>query len=327
MRSGASLSRLDLNLLVSLDALLTERSVSRAAQRLHLSQPSLSASLARLRTHFSDPLLVRRGNSHDLSPLAVRLADQVSATLEAARRIFEEQAEWDPATATREFSIYMSDYALNTIAPVVSRLSREEAPGVHFRFLLHNPTIVDDAAERLRGVDGIILPHGYLVDLPYVDLWQDEWMIVAASDNPIVERGIQLDDLATAAWVYTYQTRTAFTSASRQLQYLGIEPHVEAVVESFTALPLFIEGTTRLGLLQRGLLDSMTSRPGIAAVEPPFEAVPLSNALWWHPVHRGDPAHQWMRELVERAGTVMAHPPVRHEGRPARGEDSSSRAS
>lgn len=306
MNSTASLSRLDLNLLVSLDALLTERSVSRAAQRLHLSQPSLSASLARLRTHFADPLLVRRGNTHDLSPLALRLVDQVSSTLESARRIFEEQPDWDPSSARREFSIYMSDYALNTIAPVVSLLARQEAPGVHFRFLLHNPGIVDDAAESLRGVDGIVIPHGYLADLPFVDLWQDDWMIVAASENPVVEHGLTLEHLASAAWVYTFQTRTAFTSASRQLQYLGIEPRVEAVVESFTALPLFVQGTDRLGLLQRGLLESLPPHPGVVALEPPFEAVTLSNALWWNPVHRGDPAHRWMRELFAQAGRVLS---------------------
>src|SRR6478736_9807851 len=79
------LSRLDLNLLISLDALITERSVTRAAERLHLSQPTLSASLARLRTHFGDPLLARRGNSYDLTPLAARLADQVPTVLEGAR--------------------------------------------------------------------------------------------------------------------------------------------------------------------------------------------------------------------------------------------------
>lgn len=305
MNAPGALSRLDLNLLVSLDALLTERNVSRAAQRLHLSQPSMSASLARLRTHFSDPLLVRRGNMHDLSPLALRLVDQVSATLESARRIFEEQADWDPGTATREFSIYLSDYGLSTIAPVASRIAHEEAPRVRFRFLLHNPAIVDDAAERLRGVDGIVLPHGYLTELPFVDLWQDDWMIVADADNQIVRRGMNLDDLGTADWVYTYQTRTAFTSASRQLQYLGIEPTIVAVVESFTALPLFVKGTDRLGLVQRGLLGSLPQIDGVVALRPPFDVVTLSNALWWHPVHRGDRAHQWMRDLFQRAGEVL----------------------
>ncbi|GAA1936297.1 LysR family transcriptional regulator [Microbacterium aoyamense] len=305
MNSSASLSRLDLNLLVALDALLTERSVSRAAQRLRLSQPSLSASLARLRTHFADPLLVRRGNSHDLSPLAVRLIDQVSSTLESARRIFEEQAEWDPSTATREFSVYMSDYGLSTVAPVVSRIAREEAPGIRFRFLLHNPTIVDDASETLRDVCGIVIPHGYLSDLPYVDLFNDEWMLVMSADNPLAHRPRTVEDLADVTWVYTFQTRTAFTSASRQLQYMGIEPHVEVVVESFLALPLFVRDTDRVGLLQRGLLASLPSIAGVVAVEPPFDAAPISSALWWHPVHRGDPAHAWARDLFDRAGRQL----------------------
>ncbi len=306
MNTTGSLSRLDLNLLISLDALLTERSVSRAAHRLHLSQPSLSAALARLRTHFSDPLLVRRGNSHDLSPLALRLVDQVSATLEGARRIFEEQAEWDPTTANREFSVYMSDYALCTIAPVVARIARSIAPSVRFRFLLHSPAIVDDASEQLRNVDGIVLPHGYLTDLPFLDLWQDDWMLIASADNPIVERGVELEDLGAAQWVYTFQTRTAFTSASRQLQYMGIEPHIAAVVESFHALPLFVKDTDRIGLVQRGLLSSLPAQDGIVALTPPFDVVPLANALWWHPVHRGDPAHRWLRDLFAQAAASLA---------------------
>ena len=139
-----------------LDALLTERSVHPGSRPA--SRPAVPASLARLRTHFGDPLLVRRGNAYDLSPLALRLVDQVSTTLESARRIFEEQADWDPATASREFSVYMSDYALCTIAPIVSRLAHETAPGIRFRFLLHNPAIVDDAVEQLREVDGLVIP-------------------------------------------------------------------------------------------------------------------------------------------------------------------------
>ncbi|MBN9183250.1 MAG: LysR family transcriptional regulator, partial [Microbacterium sp.] len=94
MTDLALLSRLDLNLLVSLDALLTERSVTRAADRLHLSQPALSASLARLRTHFGDPILARRGNSYELTPFALRLAEHTTVALEAARRVFESQASW-----------------------------------------------------------------------------------------------------------------------------------------------------------------------------------------------------------------------------------------
>ena len=98
------LSRLDLNLLVALDALLTERSVTRAAERLHLSQPALSASLARLRNHFNDPILARRGNAYELTPLALRLTEHTTIALDAARRVFESQATWTPHESTREFS-------------------------------------------------------------------------------------------------------------------------------------------------------------------------------------------------------------------------------
>src|SRR3954469_8662053 len=143
------LSRLDLNLLVALDALLTERSVTRAAERLHLSQPALSASLASLRTHFNDPILARRGNTYELTPFALRLAEHTTTALEAARRVFESQATWTPAESTREFSLYGSDYGFTTVGRVVSELAAERAPGVRFRFMLHNPMVVEDAANRL----------------------------------------------------------------------------------------------------------------------------------------------------------------------------------
>ena len=99
------MSRLDLNLLIALDALLTERSVTRAAERLRLSQPALSASLSRLRIHFGDPILARRGNTYELTPLALRLADHTTIALDAARRVFESQATWDPSESVRQFSI------------------------------------------------------------------------------------------------------------------------------------------------------------------------------------------------------------------------------
>lgn len=305
MNSRAPLSRLDLNLLTALDALLTEQSVSRAAQRLHLSQPALSASLSRLRTHFDDPLLVRRGNAYDLSPLAVRLADHVSGTLESARRVFEIQSEWNALDSTREFSIYMSDYGMATIAPIASRLAKAEAPGIRFRFLLHNPAIVEDAAARLRYVDGIVIPHGFLTDLPFTDLWHDDWVVVASASHRAAQAGLVFDDLADAEWVFTYQTSTAFTSAGRQLQQLGFEPNIEVVVESFLALPQFVVGTNRLGMVQRATARLIQHFDDVVILEAPFDATPLSNAMWWHPVHAADPAHAWMRETLARAGQSL----------------------
>ncbi|MFT4214273.1 MAG: LysR family transcriptional regulator [Microbacterium sp.] len=305
MADHASLSRLDLNLLVALDALLTERSVTRAAERLHLSQPALSASLARLRTYFNDPILARTGNTYELTPFALRLSEHTTTALDAARRVFESQASWDPAESVREFSIYGSDYAFTTVGRLVSELARDRAPGVRFRFTTHNPAVVEDAANRLRSADAMVLPHGFLTGLPNLDLFPDRWLGVVADDNDAVGETLTMDDIRSLPWVLHFQSRSAFTSAERQVQQLGVEPRVAVVVDSFLSLPLFIAGTDRIGFVHAAMLPILTKIGGLRVVGLPFDPTPLTNALWWHPVHGRDPEHAWMRELFAEAGRLV----------------------
>lgn len=300
------LSRLDLNLLVALDALLSERSVTRAAEKLGLSQPALSASLSRLRVHFQDPILVREGNAYILSPLAVRLADQTAIALESARRVFAAHADWDASESTREFTIFGSDYSFVTVGQRVAALASERAPGVRFRFNLHNPQYVEDVAHRLRTADGLLIPHGPVDGLPYVDLFSDGWVGIVATDNPDVGDHITMKVAAASHWVFTYQSQAAFTPAGRQLHEMGIEPRIDCVVEGFLALPAFIAGTRRLGLVQARLAPFAATQPGVRVVAPPFEPTPIMNALWWHPVHDRDPDHIWMRSLFAEAGRQLA---------------------
>src|SRR3712207_5271392 len=134
-RYGAlvNLARLDLNLLVSLDALLQERSVTRAAAQMGLSQPALSASLARLRRHFGDELLTRVGNESRLTPLAVQLRDLVRIALSGVERVFAAQTEFDPASSTREFSVLVSDYVVAVLGDTIAALLAEEAPHTRLR--------------------------------------------------------------------------------------------------------------------------------------------------------------------------------------------------
>lgn len=300
MTGDPLLSRLDLNLMVALDALLTELNVTRAAAQIRLSQPTLSAALAKLRVHFNDPLLIRRGNTYELSALATRLAEHTAMALEATRRVFESQSRWDPAESTRQFTIHGSDYAMATIGPAVSRLARDEAPGVSFRFALTSPGALEDTVAHLQSVDALILPHGVASPMPHLDLSRDGWVAMLAEENPAADE-LTMNHLADAPWVFTYQTRQAFTSAGRQLQQLGVTPRIDAVVESFVALPLFIAGTDRIGVIQESLAPLVTRLGGVRTVPLPFEATPILSALWWHPVHDSDPEHRWMRELFARA--------------------------
>ncbi|MBU4464382.1 MAG: LysR family transcriptional regulator, partial [Actinobacteria bacterium] len=168
-----------------------------------------------------------------------------------------------------------------------------------------NPGIVEDAANRLRSADGMVIPHGPMSDLPYVDLWHDRWVAVVSDSNTEVGDELTMANVAELPWVMTYQSRSAYTSAARQIQQLGVEPHVEVVVESFLSIPHLIAGSHRIGLIQKALAPAALRLGGIRVMTLPFDATPLSNALWWHPVHNRDPEHAWMRALFEEAGRLV----------------------
>ena len=297
-----NLANLDLNLLVSLDHLLREQSVTRAAARMGLSQPALSASLARLRRHFGDELLTRVGNSYELTPLAVQLRRRSALALGGVERVFASQAVFDPATSQRTFTVLASDYPIAVLGEQVGHILDETAPHVRLRLERHTSTIIETAATSLREVDGLVLPHGFVTDMPHLVLHSDGWKILVAETNSRVGDALTMELLAELPWVLTYHAPAAFTPAARQLQMLGVEPQVQLVAETFLALPWLIAGTDRIALVQAELAPRLTQLGGIRSLDCPFDAVPLTEALWWHPSHDHDPEHTWLRSVFVEAG-------------------------
>lgn len=295
------LANLDLNLLVSLDALLEQRSVTRAAHQLGLSQPALSASLARLRRHFGDELLTRVGNEYRLSPLAAQLKPRVRLALDGVERVFTAQPEFDPSESTREFSVQLSDYACAVLGTGLSELLAAEAPGARLRLTHNTPDAVDHAQQTLLTTDLLVLPHGFITDLPHVDLMRDRWVMVVSADNPDVGDALTIEQLEAMPWVATYYGPTASTPAARQMRMAGIEPHVQVVTESFLTIPGLVAGTRRIAVLQERLVRLLPVDVGIRALPCPFEAGELIDALWWHPVYDRDPEHAFFRGLVRQA--------------------------
>ena len=303
-----NLANLDLNLLVSLDALLDQRSVTRAAQQLGLSQPALSASLARLRRHFGDELLSRVGNAYRLTPLAAQLKPRVRVALDGVERVFTAQPEFDPVESTREFSVLVSDYGCAVLGDTLAQLLAEQAPVARLRLAHNTPEAVDQAAQTLLSADLIILPHGFISDLPHADLHRDRWVLVVSADNADVGDALTVGQLETMPWVATYHGPTASTPAARQMRMLGIEPRVQVVTESFLTVPGLVAGSGRIALLQERLVRLLPLDAGIRAMPPPFELGPLVEAMWWHPVYDRDPEHQFFRDLVQRAAHQATDP-------------------
>ncbi|MFM9441073.1 LysR family transcriptional regulator [Streptomyces acidiscabies] len=301
-----NLARLDLNLVVALRALLEERNVTRAGQRVGLSQPAMSAALSRLRRHFDDDLLSRVGGHYELTALGQVLLDRTSNAYDVIERLFSSQATFDPAEESREFKLVGSDYAVSVFGAELVRVVHEEAPGIRLRFTQTPPTVVDDTATLLSAVDGLLMPHGVISDFPATDLYDDRWVFVIADDHPSVADLLTWQDLADLPWV-TYQ-RTYDAPAVRQLGMLGVAPRVEVSVDSFQLLPLLVAGTRRIAMVQARLARLLAPIASVRVVEPPYEAVPLQEAMWWHPVHTHDAAHIWLRETAARVGAGLPQP-------------------
>ncbi|MCW8379767.1 LysR family transcriptional regulator [Streptomyces justiciae] len=312
MNSGGHLGGLDLNLLLALEALLQERNVTRAAKRLGLTQPSVSAALAKLRRHFGDELLSRVGNHYELTPLACRLADSSSAALIGVERVFGTVHGFAPAVSDRVFTLVMSDYAVTVLGEGIAKAMAEQAPGVRLVVEPPNTTTVDRAAEILRTVDGVLLPQGlFTTDVPRTELFQDAWVCVASADNPAIGDELTMEQLAELPWVNAYHRPANHTPAA-QLDILGITPRAQITVGSFFAVAPLVAGTDRIALMQARLAARLAPSMNLKVPPCPFDAVPVIETMWWHPMHRDDPAHQWLRGLLSKVASSL--PPARQLG-------------
>ncbi|MTD54625.1 LysR family transcriptional regulator [Amycolatopsis pithecellobii] len=288
-------SGLDLPLLHALHALLTERSVTAAAARLGRSQPTLSSALARLRRHFGDDLLTRSGNHYVLTRFAEQLRPLTGVAVAAVGRVFSAEAEFDPGETRREFTIVSSDNGISVLGRrLVARVARD-APGARIRFLPVTPESISRKDEFYRTVDGVLMPHGYL-DLPRnIDLYTDRWVCVVSAENTRVGERLTMTDLQELPWVATFEDPLERAPAWRQMEMLGVVPRVCATAESFLTMPQLVRSSDAVALLQERVAALVATGPEFRILECPFDAIPLVEAFWWHPIHDDDPGHSWLR--------------------------------
>jgi DNA-binding transcriptional LysR family regulator len=308
-RSVAQLASLDLNLLLALRELLRERNVTRAAERVGVTQPAASAALSRLRRHFGDELLVRAKGGYVLSPLAVQLERQVEEVCSAAEQLFATGAEFNPVTSLREFTLLAADYTIAVLGERLSRMIAQAAPRASLHIRLVRESLAVDMPHLVRFVDGIVAPPVSPRAHPHLrsaDLFTDRWVCVVSAGSPAAEAGqLALADLAKLSWVVPYHREQPGDAAvppvppvPRQLALLGIRPRVTVRVESYQAVPHFIAGTGRIALMQERLVRQSADRLDLRVLECPGEPEPIVESLWWHEDCERDPAHAWFREAI-----------------------------
>jgi len=302
----SGVSSIDLNLLVALAALLEERNLTRAGEKINMGQPTMSGALARLRRHFDDELLVRDGRQYHLTPLAERLLPDVRDALRQVERTLEARPEFDPATSTRTFSLAMSDYAVAVLIEPLLRQVHELAPGVGLT--LH--PVPPDLHESDRGLlqhDLLIAPLGYRFPGECEEVFRDRFVCITDPSNPrLTARELTLEDLGELPHAApTFGQPGVLNPAERALDDLGVPRHVQVSTVGWLPLPFVVAGTDMVAIVPERLARRVAATAGVVVHEPPFGKVDLIEAAWWHPARRADPALRWLRSIAAQAVAAL----------------------
>ena len=303
-----NLNRIDLNLLVYLDALLRERNVTQAANTLNLSQPAMSNGLRRLRELFDDPLLVRTSEGMTPTERALELEPVVREVLTSIDRAVQQRSAFEPQDAHRVFRIMASDYAESTLLPTVLGKLRNLAPGLTLDIM--TPSDVSFLDVERGKVDMVInrfdsMPQSF----HQIHLWNDSFSCVLSPENPVLEDftldnylkanhvwvsktgmgvgvGVNPDDVQRLGWV-----DAALNKLGKKRQIRVFTRHYQAAMTMAEQNDLIVTLPTRAALLK---LDN----PRVVLRDPPLEIPPLELKMAWSPLLQHNPANKWLRKLI-----------------------------
>ena len=295
----------DFGLLLSLDALLQESSVTGAARRVGLSTPAMSHALARIRERLGDPILVRSGRGMLLTPRALALKRQVHDVVTEARRALSPERPFVASELSRTFVVHASDYVLTILGAAVDRILREDAPKVCVRFVPNAPD--DPALLRDQGSD---LAVGIYGDLPQEmrsrPLLTDRFVCVVRRGHPATKRRFTLEQFVGIPHIQVAPRGKPGGYIDDVLQERGRSRVVARAVPYFiTALQLAAETDYVLTISER-IAKRFAEPLSLTLLEPPVKLRPYALSLVWHPRMDGDHGHRFLRDVFLRAATGAA---------------------
>lgn len=293
------LTRLDLNLLVTFEVLMTEGSVTRAAQRLGRTQSAVSHALSRLRDQLGDPLLVKIGSGMAPSPFARDLVEEVRPILRSIQRIVSPPEPFDPSTSNRAFRLAIADFAPTLLPRVIFEIQRQ-APGVSVEWLAPTASAMTAVAEGQLDVALVTasaaIPEGVQTfgagDLHSVTFARNghpaiaSWGIEAWSRWPHIQ--VQLGERGKS-------------DVQRAADEHGVGRTIGASVPNFSQIPALLAQTNLLATMTPLVMDGAMERFGLRALEPPISIKPTPFFFTWSFRLTNDPASRWFRTLVMNA--------------------------
>ncbi len=296
------LEGLDLNLLVALRALLTERHVTRAAARVGLSQPAMSHALSRLRELLGDPLLVRTPAGMKPTPRAEALTAPLERALEDIGRMLASPAPFDPRLSTRKFRIASNDYMELVLFPRLLRRLWAEAPNVDVRIINLGADANQDLAEgRIDLAMGVVAQFGNPEPPRGIrsrDIISDRFVCVVREDHPVVKKRLSLEDFVALPHALVAPRGEGGSIVDSALGRLGMKRRVAVEIPHFLVAPHVVRETDLLLTLAERVARSLAPLLGLRQIPPPLELPGFTMAMVWHERQHVDAAHVWLRDLI-----------------------------
>ncbi len=298
-----SLRNLDLNLLVTLDALLAEHNVTRAAERLHLSQPTVSIQLARLREVFGDPLLLAGPRGMRPTTRADELREPLRQALEALEQAVAPSTPFDPAKANQTWRVAASDYSESTILlPAIAGLCKV-APATRLAILQIVPSLITKQAEQ----GDIDLAFHITVEAPQnlrrKSVFIENYLLAGRAGHPGLKGRLTLEKFCALNHVIVSPDGGGFHGVTdTALAELGMKRRVALSIPHFLFLESVLMNTDFVALVPSRLVRNSNT---LQVVKPPLDVPGYEMLMLWHErVHR-DPAHQWLREHILKSVAII----------------------
>jgi DNA-binding transcriptional LysR family regulator len=298
-------NKLDLNQLVLLDAMLATASVSQAATLVHLSQPAVSAALAKFRQYFGDPLLVPHGRKLTLTPFAHTLVEPVRDLLLQVQALTRRRPEIEPSRIERLITIVGSDYIQNVLLAPLFQRAGKEAPGLRFEVRSISGYLNEELEQG--DVDLVVsLASAVSERHPSEVVFRDTFSCIAWTGNRKVGTRLSQKQYLAMGHVAVLLGRGRVPTLDQiALDALGLERRIEVHIPSFTTMPVYLVGTERIGTLQTHLAKSLTKQWPVRVLPCPIPITPIVTAVQWHRYQSLDPAISWTRGVLRELGASL----------------------